>query len=175
VSGRIGTTKAVTKENRLIQKKNAWMVALATTAFVAGAGCVTMLTRTAHAAPAEAQVEKDLGGGAPTRVLLDNDTMRVTLVSFPAGFRREGGMKRRLEQLIVYVDDGEFKIVPPADAKPNPNAGKRGPESPVTLDGGATKNGMHPKGTVAWHPKGSLTPTLVTGGAYRALYIETKK
>ena len=151
------------------------MVGLVTAACVAGTGAVVMSVRIAAAADTQAQVEKDVGGGAPTRVLLNNDSMRVTLVSYPSGFKREGGLRRRMEQLIVYVDDGDFKVVPRPGAKPNPNAGQRGPESSITLEGELAKNGFHPKGTTAWHPKDSLTPSLVTTRAYRALYIETKK
>ena len=158
----------------MIAKKSVVTAALVATVSMVAAGTAFVSMRTASADVPEAQVEKDLGGGAPTRVLLDNNSLRVTLVSFPSGFRREGGLRRRLEQLIVYVDDGEFKVVPRPGAKPNPNAGKRGPESPITLDGEGTKNGMHPKGTIAWHPRDSLTPTLVTSHAYRALYIEFK-
>lgn len=160
----------------MIPKKNAWMVGLVAVVCAAGTGAVVMLTpaRTATAAAPEPQVEKDVGGGAPTRVLLDNEALKVTLVSFPAGFKRAGDLKRRMEQLIVYVDDGEFKVIPRPGARPNPNAGKRGPESPIALDG-EVSHGVHTKGTIAWHPKDSLTPTLVTSRAYRALYIEMKK
>src|SRR5262245_30105811 len=113
-----------------MKRKNIWIVGLATAACAAAAGTAVMSAAASELQPA---VEKDLGGGAPTRVLLDNETMRVTLVSFPAGFKREGGLRRRMEQIIVYVDDGEFKITPQPGAQPNPkpgpNAGKRGPES----------------------------------------------
>ncbi len=134
----------------------------------------------AQADDAQATVETELGGGAPTHVLLNNDSLRVTLISYPAGFKRVGGLKRRLEQLIVYVDDGDFKAMPRAGARPNPPpaAGPRkiGPESSITLDGTlATGHPNHPRGTIAWHPKGSLTPSIETTRAYRALYIEFKR
>ncbi len=132
----------------------------------------------AAAAAGQPRVEEELGGGAPTKVLEDNGSMRVTLISYPAGFRREGGLRRRMEQLIVYVDDGDFQVIHSSDAKtrsPAAAPGQRGPESSITPDGGLTKNGFHPQGTVAWHPKDSLTPTIVTRRAYRALFIELKK
>lgn len=158
------------------QKNTLWIVGLTAAACIATAGLAVTSIRSAAAADAAAPaVEKDVGGGAPTRVLIDNDSMKVTLVSYPSGFKRDGGLRRRMEQLIVYVDDGDFKVVPRPGAKPNPNAGQRGPESSITLDNEVAKNGFHPKGTVAWHPKDSLTPTLVTTRAYRALYVEMKK
>lgn len=133
----------------------------------------------ARADDSQAAVETELGGGAPTRVLLDNASVRVTLISYPAGFKRQGGMKRRLEQLIVYVDDGDFKVIPRPGARPRPAVApgerKVGPESSITLEGTlATGHPNHPRGTIAWHPKGSLTPSIETTRAYRALYIEFK-
>ena len=163
------------KENRFMWKRNAWIAGLVAAMCVAGTGSIAMLSRSAVAATSEAEVEQDVGGGAPTRVISENDSIRVTLVSYPAGFKREGGKRRRLEQLIVYVDDGAFKVIPRPGATPNPNAGKRGPESSITLEGEVAKGGFHPKGTTAWHPKDSLTPTIVTSRAYRALYIEFKR
>lgn len=154
-----------------MKKKNLWIMGLAAATCVTAAGSAVVTFAASVPQPA---VEKDVGNGAPTRVLVDNETMRVTLVSFPAGFKREGGLRRRMEQLIVYVDDGEFKVISQPGTKANPNAGKRGPESPIALDGEVSR-GVHTKGTVAWHPKDSLTQTLVTSRAYRALYIETKR
>lgn len=154
-----------------MSKKSGLIVGLTagTALGVVGSMLVTALADT------QAPVEKELVAGAPKRVLIDNDSMTVTLVSFPEGFKREGGFKRRAEQLIVYVDDGEFKTVPRPGAAPNPNAGKRGPESPITPEGEVSRGGVHPRGTVAWHPKDSMTGTLQIGRAYRALYIELKK
>ena len=160
-------------------KQSAWTVGLVAAGSILGAGAVLTYNQTAHAAAPEAQVEKDVGGGAPTKVVNENDNIRVTLVSYPSGFRRQGGFRRRADQVIVYIDDGDFKVEPRPGAKPNPtpnpNAGAGGPESSYTLDGVVAKNGFHPKGTTAWHPKDSLTPTIVTKRAYRALYIEMKK
>jgi hypothetical protein len=156
-------------------------------AAVIAAGISGLVIHGAFAADSNAPVETELGGGAPTKVLLDNNSLTVTLISYPAGFKREGGMRRRAEQLIVYVDDGDFNIIPRAGAAPNPNAAKSnkgagggertiGPESSITLEGTlATGHPNHPKGTIAWHPKGSLTPSLETTRAYRALYIEFKR
>src|SRR3954468_19806668 len=112
--------------------------------------------------------------GPPTKTLIDNERLRVDLISFPKGFRREGGDKRPYDQLIVYLDPGDFTVIPKPGAAPNPNRAQRTPESPIGLDGEVSKN-PHQLGTVTWHPKGSETPTLVTNAAYRALYIEIKK
>lgn len=150
-------------------------------AFIGGAGAalallvaVTLTTEMeAAAAAAQPPVEQEVGGGAPTKVLIDNASMRVTLVSFPADFIREGGQQRRMEQLIVYLDPGEFEVVG-GSGNPRPRTAGVGPESPITLQGTVSDSGVHPPGTVAWHPKDSLTSTLRIKRAYRALYIETK-
>ena len=169
----------------MVTVKKAWILGVASAAAIA-AGVTGLAVHSARAADSQAPVETELGGGAPTRVLLDNNSLRVTLISYPAGFKREGGMQRRAEQLIIYVDDGDFNIIPRAGAAPNPNAkskkggggGERtiGPESSITLEGTlAQGHPNHPRGTIAWHPKGSLTPSLETTRAYRALYIEFKR
>lgn len=145
---------------------------------VSGAGALVLavaLTRQMDvmAAAIAPPVEQQIGGGAPSRVLIDNESMRVTLVAFPEGFIREGGQRRRLEQLIVYLEPGEFEVVGARSSTP---AAPRvaGPESPITPEGKLSDSGVHPPGTVAWHPEGSLTATLKMKRAYRALYIETK-
>ncbi len=159
--------------------------ALVAAAFVGGLGSGFVLNQNMPALAAEAMVEKDLGGGAPTKVLLDNSKMRVTLVTFQKGTMRQGDMKRRADQLIVYLEDGDFTMMPRPGAAPRPaNAGPR-PSGPVTCDpikdcGPIRLDGMpsqnpHGLGTIAWHPEGTLTGTLQVNNTYRALYIELKK
>jgi hypothetical protein len=145
--------------------------ALTAGVFLAGAASGVFLSPHVLAAAAA------LPGEPPTKTLIDNDKIQVNLVSFPKGFRREGGAPRPYDQLIVYLDPGDFKVIPRPGAAPPTNpaaAGLRTPESPIGLDGEVSKN-PHQLGTSTWHPKGSMTPTLVTNAAYRALYIEIKK
>jgi len=136
--------------------------------FAAGVGFGLGLSPTLAAGAA-------MAGAPPTKVLIDNERLKVNLVSFPKDFHRDGGEKRANDTLIVYLDPGDFKVIPKPGAAPNPIArGERTPESPIGLDGEVSKN-PHKLGTVTWHPKGSEEPTLVTNAAYRALYIEIKK
>lgn len=168
-----------------MSKKNLFMAGLVAAGFVAGVGSGVTLNQNVLAAAQEVAVEKDLGGGAPTRVLLDNAKMMVTLVTFPKGYVRQGDMKRRADQLIVYVDDGDFEILPRPGATPNANPGGPRPTGPVVCDAvkdcgpialdGNPSSGVHHPGTIAYHPVGSMTPTLQANSAYRALYIELKK
>ena len=167
-----------------MSKKTILVAGLIVAGFAGGLGSGVVLNQKVKAAAAEAAVEKDLGGGAPTKVLLDNSKMRVTLITFQKGTVRQGDMQRRADQLIVYLDDGDFKTVPRPGAAPNPNRGPR-PTGPVTCDpikdcGPIRLDGMpsanpHALGTIAWHPEGSLTPTLQVNSTYRALYVELKK
>ncbi len=164
----------------MIMMRKTWAAALAATTVAAAGMTGIAVNSNARAAESQAPVESELGAGAPTRVLLDNASLRVTLISYPAGFKREGGMRRRLEQLIVYVDDGDFKVIPRPGARPNPNfrpgAGTIGPQSSITPEGTlAEGHPNHPRGTIAWHPRDSLTPSIETTRAYRALYIEFKR
>src|SRR5437016_3457305 len=95
-------------------------------AFVAGAGAQFAVT---HVLAADQAYEKQAGGGgAPEKVLLDNDKVRVNLVSFPKGFERPGNMKRRYDQLLVYIDPGDFSFVQHSDGStpdPKQEAGRK--------------------------------------------------
>ena len=75
--------------------------------FMAGIGAGLVLSP--HVMAAAAVYETDVGGGAPTRVLIDNNRLRVTLVTFQKGFTRPGGVLRRADTLIAYIDPGDFK------------------------------------------------------------------
>jgi len=120
-----------------------------------------------------ADLETQVGGGAPTKVLIENERVRISLTSYPQGFKRDGGQRRQYDQVIVWVDEGDYTVVRPAGAPPNPNAGARGPESAIALDGSVV-TGKHPQGTVVWHPKNSRTPKMVVNKPYRQFYIEIK-
>jgi hypothetical protein len=164
--------------------KKIFFCGLVAAAFTAGLGSGFVLNQRMPALAAETAVEMDLGGGAPTKVLLDNGKMRVTLVNFQKGTVRPGDMRRRADQLIVYLEDGDFKTVPRPGATRPASAGNRPAGAvvcdpikdcgPIRLDGMPSQN-PHQLGTIAWHPEGSMTPTLQINNTYRALYVELKK
>src|SRR4051812_4701189 len=102
------------------------------------------------------------GGGAPEKVLIDNDLVRVNLVSFPAGFDRPGKVMRRYTQVAVYIDQADFTITwngPTGEAVP---ADKQKPT-------------RTPQGGASFHAKNSLVSDTHVGAAYRAIFIEMKK
>jgi len=137
--------------------------------------------------PAAAKLPREpvVGGGAPTKILIDNDMIRANLVSFPTGFIRAGGYRRRLDTVIAYVDDAELKDVGPSqkqfdvvqqlDAHPDAIA-----QCPPIKDcdsvapTGKWAKGPTVRGTVAWHQQDGYVERIQIGKAYRALYIELK-
>jgi hypothetical protein len=148
-----------------------WLAAVGV-AFVAGTTGGYLVPRVVAAEAARPS------GDAPTKVLIDNDQVRVSLVSFPTGFDRAGGMKRDYDQVIVFLDDGDYTIPPRPGATPRPPSStppQRGPESSITPNGDVVVAGVHPQGTVAWHPKGSANMHMQINKAFRQMYIEIKK
>lgn len=130
--------------------------------------------------------EPVVGGGAPTRVLLDNDQVRATLISFPLGFIRPGGFKRRLDTLIVYIDDAQLELPGPAQRQYSVIRSLKHPDAvavcdrikdcdSVGPDGKWANGGTLFTGTVAWHPKDGFVNKLRIAHSYRALYIELKQ
>jgi hypothetical protein len=102
------------------------------------------------------------GGGAPEKALIDNDVVRVNLVSFPAGFNRPGRVKRRYNQVAVYIDQADFTITwngTTAEAVP---ADKQR----------ATKT---PQGGASFHAKDSLASDTHVNSAYRVIFVEMKR
>ncbi len=165
------------------------VTALAALALGAAGGFVSSRVMAADASALPDEV--DIGGGAPMRVLIENNKLRVNLISFPKGFSRSGGSKRRLDQLIVYLEPGDFSTGGGAPRPPGAQANNSGPKhgepvkcdvirdcGPVDVNGNAFSQSASgkplPVGTVAWHPKGSNVGTIVTKAAYKALYIELK-
>lgn len=129
--------------------------------------------------------EPRVGGGAPTQLLLDNDQVRATLISFPEGFIRPGGFKRRLDTLIVYIDDAKLELPGPAQQQYSVIRSLNHPDAIAVCDpikdcdsvgpNGKWVNGsILVTGTVAWHPKDGFVNKLRIAHAYRALYIELK-
>ncbi len=130
------------------------------TAFVA-AGVLGGFVAGQHvmaAAAGDFPYEQQIGGGAPFKVLLDNDVIKVTRISFPKGSTRQGGVKRKMTQLLVYFQPAEYTHLP--------------------TPGGPTFADPHSKvavGAVTFHPKDTVVGTLVTDKAYDVLYLEFKK
>jgi hypothetical protein len=163
---------------------------------VFAAGVAAGVVLSPHVMAAAAEYEKDVGGGAPTKVLIDNDRLRVTLVTFPKGFTRPGGVKRRADTLIAYIEPGDFKTGGAgAGGGQRPGGARAGaapvnrPGEPVTCDAVKDCGPVGPDGnfesqsaqgkplapgSVAYHPKGSNVGSLEINSTYRALYIELK-
>ncbi len=156
--------------------KSKLLIAVSVTAI--GGFCAGLSYSNHVQAAAAMEVETQVAGAAPTKVMIENDKVRVSLASYPQGFMRDGGKRRQYDQIIVWVDEGDYTVPRPAGAPatpgPRPNAGERGPESAIALDGSVV-SGKHPPGTVVWHPKDSRTPTMIINKAFRSLYIEIKK
>lgn len=149
---------------------------LLTAALAATAVASTVMIGAQASRAASASVDELDGGKVPLTVLIDNDKVRVNLLTFPAGYERPAHFRRRSDQLIVYLDDA----VPRSSLSEQPGQPVRcGPIDqdcgPVTPDGTApAANGLEPRGSVSWRPKGDdAAPFRVVRG-YRALYIELK-
>jgi len=145
--------------------------------FMAGAGAGFMVSPRVMAAAAEdpavlaaaklgiTAFENDAqvgGGGAPEKLLLDNASVRVNLVSFPKGFDRPGMLKRRNDQLLVYVDPGDYTIT------------RSGMTGEKTAPSATPRKPLEP-GTVVFHPRGSVVSDSHINNAYRVLFVEIKK
>ena len=121
----------------------------------------------------------------------------MTLVTFPKGFTRPGGVKRRADTLIAYIDPGDFKTGGAGAGGAERPGGARSGVAPVTNragepvvcdavkdcgpvgpDGNYESQSAQRKplavGTVAYHPKDSNVGSLEINNTYRALYIELK-
>src|SRR5690348_14047898 len=81
-------------------------------AFLAGFGADAVLNARLASAAADFPVETDIGAGEASQLLIDNKKLRVTMVNFKKGTTRPGPVKRRSDQLIIYVDDGHLKTRP---------------------------------------------------------------
>jgi hypothetical protein len=97
------------------------------------------------------------GGGAYQKTLIDNDKVKVNLVAYRKGFVRAGGMKRRYDTLLVYVDPGRYSIT------------KVGANTPVTQP----PHKLAP-GSVVFHRKDSIVSEIHVNEDYRVLYVEMK-
>jgi hypothetical protein len=154
---------------------------LAAIALVSTAIIATQPTRAASGS-----VDELDGGKVPLTVLIDNDKVRVNLLTFPAGYERPTHFARRSDQLLVYLDDGQLAgladpTAPPAQRQAGDAAGQPVQCGPITQDcgtvapsGTAPAGGLEPRGGVAWRPQGANASPIRVVKGYRALYIELK-
>jgi hypothetical protein len=110
------------------------------------------------------QYEEDAkigGGGAPQKLLLDNTRVRVNLVSFLKDFDRMGGLKRRNDQLLVYIDPGAYEITRSGDSgkEITPDPAKRKPLAP---------------GSAVFHGRDSVVSSTHIYAPYRVIFLEVK-
>lgn len=101
--------------------------------------------------------DKEGGGGAYQKTLIDNDKVKVILVDYKKGFVRPSGFKRRYDTLLVYVDPGRYTIT------------KVGANTPVKM----APHKLAP-GSVVFHRKDSITSEIHVDQDYRVLYVEMK-
>ena len=127
--------------------------ALAIVALAGGAGMMT-----ARATAADVKYEEQIGGGAPVKVLQDNDVLRATLISFPKGQVRQGGVKRKLDQVLIYIDDAKFSHLP----------------TPGTKFDKESQSVMK-KGEITYHDKDTVVGTIRVDEPYRVMYVEIKR
>ena len=142
-----------------MSKKQYAAFTLAAFAIVAGAGCAGMLTGHARAAAAaDVKYEEQIGGGAPVKVLQDNDVLRATLITFPKGQIRDGGVKRKLDQVLIYIDDAKFTHLPMAGTPFDK-------ESQTVMKAGQ----------ITYHDKDTVVGKLRVDEPYRVMYVEIKR
>lgn len=101
------------------------------------------------------------GGGAPQKLLLDNARARVNLVSFPDDFTRPGGLKRKNDQLLIYIDPGAYEIT---------RSGGNG--KAVAIDP-AKRKPLEP-GSAVWHERDSVVSETHIYKPYRVIFVEVK-
>jgi hypothetical protein len=91
----------------------------------------------------------------PSKVKLENDRVRVTEVTSPAGGVRERGVRAH-DQVIVFLDNCRYERTDPKT--------------------GAKTIRERKSGDVIWHSRGEDAPQLVNVGSqpYRTLVIELK-
>lgn len=101
------------------------------------------------------------GGGAPQNVLLDNARVRLNVVNFPEGFTRPGGMKRKFDQLLVYIDPGAYEIT------------RSGGDGKVVTPDPAKRMPLAP-GSAVWHARDSVVSETHIYAPYRVIFVEVK-
>ena len=102
--------------------------------------------------------DKEGGGGAYQKTLVDNDKVKVILVDYKKGFKRPGGMKRRYNTLLVYITPGRYTIT------------STGANTPVKQE---VASKLAP-GSAVFHYKDSIVSGLRVDEDYRVMYVEMK-
>lgn len=102
--------------------------------------------------------DKEGGGGAPQKTLIDNDAVKVILVAYTKGFHRPGDLKRRYNTLLVYPGPASY--------------------APYDFKAGKLRDGAKPSqlgaGTVVFHRKDSIVTPMEMQMDYKVLYVEMK-
>ncbi len=142
-----------------MSKKTYSVLAVGAIAIVAASGFAgVMKARAAAPVAADVKYEEQIGGGAPVKVLVDNDVLRATLITMPKGQIRQGGVKRKLDQILVYIDDAKYSHLP----TPGTQFDK---ESQSVVEAGK----------ITWHDKDSTVGTIRVDEPYRVMYVEIKR
>ena len=102
--------------------------------------------------------DKEGGGGAYQKTLIDNDKVKVIIAAYKKGFMRPGGVKRRYNTLLVYLDPGRYTIT------------TSGVNTPVKT----LKPAKLAPGSAVFHRKDSIVSGLRVDEDYRVLYVEMK-
>ena len=102
--------------------------------------------------------DKEGGGGAYQKTLIDNDKVKVILVDYKKGMMRAGALKRRYNTLLVYIDPGRYTIT------------KVGDNTPVKKE---VPSKLAP-GSAVFHYKDSIVSSLRVDQDYRVMYVEMK-
>ena len=142
-----------------MSKKIYAVYAMVAATIIVGAGLAGMLSSHVTAAePAKSPADERITGGAPAKVLQDNDVLKATLVSFPKGLVLKGGDKRQLDQVLIYIEKAKYSNLP----TPGTNVAA---ETPATTEAGQ----------VTYLDKGSVVGSLRVEEPYRALVVEIKR
>lgn len=131
-------------------------LAVGAIAIVAASGLAgVMKARAAGPVPAD---EEQVGGGAPFKVMFENDVMKATLITMEKGHIRQGGVKRKLDQILIYIDPAKYSHLP----TPGTQFDK---ESQSVVEAGK----------ITWHDKGTTVGTIRVDEPYRVMYVEIKR
>ena len=142
-----------------MSKKIYACLAVGAVAFVAASGFAgVMKARAAGPVPSETKYEEQVGGGAPTKVMFENDVLKATLITMPKGHIRQGGVKRKLDQILIYIDPAKYSHLP----TPGTQFDK---ESQSVVEAGK----------ITWHDKDSTVGTIRVDEPYRVMYVEIKR
>ena len=139
-----------------MSKKKYVAYAIVAATAIAGSGISGMVM--SRVVAADVKYEEQIGGGAPVKVLKDNDVLRATLISFPKGHVRQGGGKRKLDQVLIYIDKAKYSHLP----------------TPGTQFSAESQTVME-AGQITYHDKDSVVGTIRVDEPYRVMYVEIKR